>query len=964
MAFACTLWAQGRTITGTVTDAETGETVPGANVIEQGTTNGTTTDFDGKYSLQVPDGATLVVTFVGYAQQEVAIGNRSVIDVQLAVDVEQLAEVVVVGYGVQDKKEITSATVSLDAADFNVGNINDATTLLQGKVPGLSIYNKGGNPNANPTIRLRGISTVGQNTEPLVVVDGVIGASLNNVDPNDIESINVLKDGSAAAIYGSRGSSGVILVTTKSGKAGKVTASYNGYVAAATVLNEIDVMNRGEYLAAGGVDLGDETDWVDEVTRTGISHVHNVSVAGGSESTTYRLAANYRDIEGILEESGFEQINARANINHMALNDRLNLTFNMSMTNRESNFSFNEALRYAALYNPTAPIRFDNGSFFQAVLFDNFNPVAIIEQNTNIGKRRELNYNVKADFEIVEGLTWTANLAQQFTNNVNGEYYPSTSFFRGFNPGGQATRNADDFRFILFETYGTYDNSFGNVDLTVTAGYSFQEDEYERFNVTAGNFPSDALGFNILESSGDLVLGNRLIDINSEASPENRIIAFFGRVNLTFDNSIFFNASLRREGSSKLGPDNRWGTFPAFGLGVDLNNYLQLGGVSQLKVRAGYGVTGALPGPSGLSQDLWVYSLDAGGTVSFDRDGNTDLQWEQKAEFNFGVDFGLFDGRLSGAVDVYTRNITDFILERNVDVTVFPSGRRYENAGELKTSGAELSLNYDVLQTGPVTWNTGLLLSTYNTKLEDYINDEEMRANLGAPGQNGTNMIRVKVGEEIGQIWGPRFEGVDESNGAPTFADINGDGQVISDPAEALNPDADFEVLGSGLPTMELGWTNQLSIGRWDVNAFFRGAFGHSLVNTFRAFYEPIDPGAINSYNRVKSDKSVDGLEVAQYSSLYVEKADFFKLDNLTIGYNFNVSNNDFFSNARIYGNIQNAFVITNYAGIDPEPVLAASGPVANADAPGDADVLSPGIDRRNNYFTSRTFTIGVQVSF
>ena len=957
-------WSQSRTVTGRVTSQDDGTGIPGVNVVEKGTTNGSVTDVDGDYTINVSDNATLVFSFVGYSGQEVAVGNQSTVNITMTPDVTALQEVVVVGYGTQERKEITSSVVELNEEQFNRGNINDPTQLLQGKVPGLSVYNRGGDPNRTSTIRLRGISTVGANTEPLVVIDGVIGASLDNVDPNDIESINVLKDGSAAAIYGSRGSSGVILVTTKRGSGrGGLSTSYNGYVSAATTARTQPIMTPSKYVAAGGNDLGAETDWVDEVTRTGVSHVHNVALSGGSESTSFRVSTNFRNIEGVLKESGFDQINARANLNHSALNNKLRFDLNMALTNRSSNFSFNEALRYAVLFNPTAPVRFDNGDYYQAILFDNFNPVAILNQNVNEGKRKNLNYNAKIDYSLTNNLTLTANYGQQYENNLNGEYYSRNSLFRGLNRGGLARRYTSDRSFTLFEAYGTYSKNFGSLNLDLSAGYSFQEDQFEDFFLSLGNFPSDELGYYALETSGDRLSGlASLVDINSSRSPDSRIIAYFARANLTFDNAIFLNASVRREGSTKLGVDNQWGIFPAVGLGVDLNQYLDVNNVDVLKFRVGYGVTGSLPNETGLAQDLYNYDFQSGGTVTKARDANPDLKWEQKSEINLGIDFGL-GGKLYGALDLYTRDIKDFILERDVDVAVYPSGRRFENAGSLKTNGIELSLSYDALEFGQVRWNPGIVLSSYKTTLESFIIEQQMRADLGAPGQNGTNMIRVAVGEEIGQIWGPVFEGV-EGNGAPRFKDLNGDGTVISNQGSALLPEGDFQQLGTGLPSIEIGWTNQVTFKNWDFDAFFRGAFGHSLVNTFRAFYEPIDPGAINSYNRVITDLAVDGLTSAQFSSLYVEKADFFKLDNVTLGYNIRNSGSNVLRNFRIYANVQNAFVVTNYTGIDPEPVLQDYGAIDNGgfldlSTP---DVLAPGIDRRNSYFTATTFTFGVNI--
>jgi len=966
--------AQDFEVSGTVTDAEDGTPLPGVNIVLQGTSTGTSTNADGNYTLQIPSGdETLVVSFVGYITQQIPVNGRNTIDIELAPDVQMLDDVVVVGYGTQEEREITSSVTSIGSEEFNQGNISEPTKLLQGKVPGLSIYQKGGDPNSEPTIRLRGISTVGANTEPLVVVDGVSGASLDNVDPNDIESIDVLKDGSAAAIYGTRASSGVILVTTKQGTRGpgteaapNVQIDYNGYISSASVDNNQPVMTREEYIEAGGNDLGSNNDWQDLVTRNAISNVHNLSVSGGSATTRYRVSTNYRDTQGILEKSGFNQINARANISHTALDDRLDITLNASATKRESDFSFNEALRYAVLYNPTAPVRFDNGEYFQAILFDNFNPVAIVEQNINDGQRKNLNYNVQAEFDLIDEVSLSANFGQQFNSRSNGEFYPNNSFFRGLNRGGLARRFFEDSEFTLFETFANYVDSFEDFNVNVTAGYSFQEDFVENLTLELGNLPSNELGYYGIDLSGDRVLGRTSnVFVDSFASPDERIIAYFGRVNLTFRDNFFLNASIRREGSTKLGPENRWGNFPAASIGADVSSYLPWDTITQFKVRLGYGVTGALPGQSGLAQDLFEYTFDGPGTVSKVRDANPDLKWEEKAEINLGVDYGLFDDRLTGSFDVYQRNIEDFILEVAVPTSDFISGTQVQNAGELQTRGLEFSANYAAIQDADVLWNTGIVFSTYKTTLEEFIIDEQTRANLGSPGQNETNLIRVAEGEEIGQIWGPVFSGEVAGDGSPIMEDLNNDGELLVSQGDALSEDGDFKQLGNGIPDFEIGWTNRVNYKNWELNAFFRGAFGHSLVNTFRAFYEPIDPGAINSYNRVITDKAVDGLTVAQFSSLYVEKADFIKLDNLTLAYNFDMSESNLFRSIRAYLNAENVFTITNYTGIDPEPVLQDFGAVGNGDRQAAfPDVLSPGIDRRNNYFTARTFTLGINVGF
>ena len=968
-----------RTISGTITDAGNGEPLISATVVVLGTSTGTITDFDGKYSLDVPSDATqLEISYTGYATQTVEIGASTVIDVALSAGTI-LDEIVVTGYGTQKEKEITSSVVEVGVEDFNQGVISDPAQLLQGKVAGLQVYNRGGDPNQQATIRLRGLSTVGANVQPLVVIDGVIGASLQNVDPNDIDNISVLKDGSAAAIYGSRGSSGVIIVTTKRGsKSKELQWSYNGQVSTESPVNTVSILNPTEFVAAGGTDLGSQTDWVDAVTENPISHNHGIAVSGGvGNNSNFRISANIREKNGILRNTGFDQINTRLNFSSSAFNDKLKVNFNTSFTQRDQQNGYDEALRYAILYNPTAPILGANspfpfnsdqfGGFFETLgLFDSFNPVAIAEQNRNVTERREFNYNVGLAYNLVEGFTVNLNIAQQRTDISTDQYAPTTANFRG-NASSPIRKGLAEFyeannTFSLYEIYGTYVTDLGNGDLKITGGYSFQQDNFDDVFFSLGDFPNNDLDFsNLIESSQDLQNAG-FIDANSSASPDNRIIAFFGRANLTINDAIFVNASIRREGSSRLGRDDRWGWFPAFGVGVDLNKYLAIDNVDLFKVRLGFGVTGALPAESGLAQEIREIVNDGQtGAVSTQlvRAANPELKWEEKAELNLGVEFA--SGRFSGTLDLYNRDIEDFILERTVDAAVFGVDRRFENAGRLNTQGLELALNYDVVQNTNLNWNTGIVLSTYRTELEEYILDGEVRGNLGAPGQNGTFMVLVRPGEEIGNIWGPVFESVD-AEGNPVFADLNGDGQVIAAQDRALDPDADFQNLGNGIPDLELGWTNQLTFGDWSVNAFFRGAFGHSLVNTFRAFYEP-RLSTQTSYNFVNTELAVDGLTAARFSSLYVEKADFFKLDNLTISRRFNI-NNSGFKSATISLTATNPFVITSYTGTDPEPNFVDTGAEDNGNISDVQDVLAPGIDRRNNYFAARSFILGLNLNF
>ncbi len=976
-----------QTVTGTVSDAS--GPLPGVNVLVKGTTTGSVTDFDGNFQINAVKGDVLVFSFVGYKSKEVAVTGTKV-DVTLTEDAAQLDEVVVVGYGSTTKKEITSAVTKVGEEEFNRGTINNPSELLQGKVAGLSIYNKGGNPNEDAVIRLRGISTVGSNSQPLIVIDGVIGASLNNIDPSDIDSMTVLKDGSAAAIYGSRGSSGVIIVTTKRGKSGKTSVSYNGSVASASISNSIDRLNGDQFAAAGGTDLGNRTDWLDLVTRNAVSSIHNVAIDGGYDNTNFRLSTNFRDAEGILQKSGFKQFNTRLQATTTMLDDKLKIDFNASYTKRDSDFGFNEALRYAMMYNPTAPVYgVDSpypfnpvpfGGYFETLgLFDSFNPVSIINQNTNTGQRNEFTYSANFKYSVSDAISLNALYSEQESKYTNKEYYKTTSLFRGNATSpfrkGLARLNTGDDKSKLFEFYGDLGlDPTDKLNLKFTGGYSWQEQTSSNYFLSVGDFPNDNISYlDALEWAQDQKTAGQFT-VDSNRSPENRIIAFFARVNATFDNAIYFNASLRREGSTKLGENNQWGTFPAVGLGVDLNKYLELSGVDLFKVRLGYGVTGSLPSASGLAQGGYGPAGDLLSSVAT-RQPNPDLSWEEKAETNFGIEFN--SGRLSTTLDIYSRKVSDFILGRTItsddlpDGTILISNFQIRNSGELSTKGFELGLNYDIVKTADLTYNSGLVLSSYKSTL-DRFDTRTLRGNLGAPGQNDTNVILVSEGEAIGEIWGPVFTG-EVVDGSQVLADVNGDGtlqtaQVIGNAIDADGDgvrDGDLTKLGKGIPDFELGWSHAIKYKNWDVNAFFRGAFGHSLVNNFRVFYEP-RVGSQGSYNYVNTKYADPAIQNAKFSSLYVEKADFVKLDNLSVGYTFDLGDdNKYFKDIRLSLSGQNLFTITGYTGGDPEPSLQDKGSVDNGGFLGaTADPLTPGIDRRYNYFASRTITFGVNVNF
>ncbi len=964
-----------QTVSGKVTAAEDGSGIPGVNVLEKGTANGTVSDSDGNYRINVAANATLVFSFVGYASQEVSVGSQSVINASLQSDVTALSEVVVVGYGTQEKKELTSAVTSLKPEDFNKGTVNDPVQLLQGKVAGLNITRAGGDPNGGFNIRLRGVGTIGANVEPLIVIDGIIGGSLSTVDPNDIASIDVLKDGSAAAIYGSRGGSGVILVTTKSGKAGRVQVDYNGSYAIENVNNSISVMTAEEYRQVPGhIDLGATTNWLDVITRQGNAQVHNLALSGGTASTTYRASLNIRDTQGVGLKSGFEQLNGRISLTQKALKDRASFNVTLSSTTKDAQLGNAASFNYGILANPTMPV-YDNtttsptaggnyGGYAERDIFDFFNPLSIVEQNERDKKETRQLASVRGEYDfsdLVEGLRFSMFYSAQRESDFYGSYNKKTAKFGGRNGLGFASRSTDQRVNELFETTVNYDKSFGNTNLALLGGYSYQDFFNEGFGMSGGNFLTDAFTYNNMAAALDF--DNGLGNVYSYAN-SNKLVAFFGRANVNIGGNYFVSASARYEGSSRFGENNKWGLFPAVSGGVTLSNLIDIPTVNSLKLRASYGVTGNQPGSSYISLQTFgkvgnfFYNGAYGPSYGPSSNANPDLKWETKAEIDFGFDFAMLNNKLTGTFDYYTRTTSDLILPVNVPVPPNFVGQTQVNIGELKNSGFELALNYAAITKQDFTWSVGGNIGTYNTQVVSLKNDVYnfaetgvlYRASMGSPGQSAVQLVRVKEGDPLGQLWGAIYDGVNP-DGTYKFIDVNGDGAV--DPTS----DDDRSVIGNGLPTATFGFNNSFTYKKFDMNIFFNGALGHELLNSYRAFYENNETTTINNWNIVNTKHYDPSVTKANVNSIHVEKADFIRLNNMSIGYNVPVKSGAAVRNFRIYVAGQNLFTLTNYTGVDPEVRYADTDPDPD-------DGLSPGIERRSTYFTTRTFTFGVNLGF
>jgi len=979
-------FGQQRTVTGKVT-SEDGSPLPGVNIVVQGTTQGTMSDNQGNYSISVPGpDAVLSFSFISYTTQNVTVGSRSTIDVQLKSAVSELGQVVVVGYGTQRKKEITSSITSVNADEFNKGNVETPVQLIQGKVAGLSISKAGGDPNGSYDIRLRGLNTIGANQGPLVVIDGVIGGSLDNVDPNDIESINVLKDGSAAAIYGTRGSSGVILVTTKKGRKGTAVVDYNVYVTAQTVAKNTPVMNSTEWRALRdevnqgsenpvGTDFGDNTDWFKAIEQTGISQVHNLSMSGGTDQTSYRASVNYRDVQGIMIHTGNSQLNGRINITQKAINNKLTFDLNMGATEKTIQYGFDNAFRYATIYNPTAPIKSSDpaydiyGGYFQQVLFDYYNPVAILELDKNEGKTRLFDLSLKGTYEIVKGLTVDAFYSLQNTGDLNGQYRDSHDYWGGMNRNGLASRSANQHSSRLFESTVHYQGDIASsVNLSALGGYSYQDFTNEGFYAQGGDFITDDFTFNNLGAALDFKNGKGTI---TSYKNSNKLIAFFGRVNLDINGMWFVSASARYEGSSRFGSAEKWGLFPAISGGVDISSLLNVSFIDNLKLRANYGITGNRPSESYLSllrlgpQGNFYYNGAFVPGYSPVSNANADLKWEKKGEFDAGFDFSLWKSKLSGSFDFYTRTTTDLLFQYNVPVPPNLYSQAWLNLGKIKSSGLEMSLTYNAINKSDFTYSLTLtpsyILENILVSLSGTFNGADLKygvqdlGDMGSPGQNQTPLVRVEEGKPIGQLLTFVYEGID-ADGNFIFKDVNGDGQIDA---------SDRTITGNGLPKFLIGWGNTMTYKNWDLNIFFRGVFGHDLINSFRGFYEV--PAYISSYNLPKTaadmrNSSGELLKVTSgtLSSLYVENASFVSLDNMALGYSFSLPKSSVFSKIRLYLAGNNLFYITNYKGVDPNPRYVDEA----TDLGTYNNPLVPGIDRRNTWFRARSITFGANVTF
>lgn len=962
-------------VRGVIKD-ETGEPIIGATVRVKGKSEGTVSDFDGNFSLDVTGDNTLQISYIGYQTQEIAIGKQHHFSIVLEEDKKILNEVVVIGYGTQKKGDITSSVGSVKSEDFTAGAINDAGQLIQGKIAGLSVTNPSGNPVGGTEISLRGNTTIlGASTNPLILIDGVPG-DFNTVAPEDIESIDVLKDGSAAAIYGSRGTNGVVLITTKKSKGNNINeVQYSGYLSLSTIAKKPDFCDANDYrqqikdgLRDAAWDLGDNTNWIDAITRTGLSHVHNISFKGGNAQTNYIFNVNYRNLQGIFKRSDKEEFQGRAEVNHSMFDDKLRFNFQLlgnqtDYTATSDGGSFNTySWRQALIHNPTEPIKNADGSWHENTgIFNYDNPVSRIYECDGEQKISQTRFSSNITLAPIKELTFNALFSYDKINQEGG-YYETKKHISNVRDGmnGYASTGGSSTVTKLVELTAQFHKNFGDHTIQALAGYSYQESTYSNQYERNYNFPTD------LYSWHNIGVGQALKEgLGTEYSYwlDTNLIGFFGRLNYNYKNRYLLMASVRHEAASQLaGTDKPWGTFPSVSLGwrITEEKFMKNQKVfDDIKLRAGYGVTGSQPSQSFLGVpllgygDYYLYNGQWIRALQPTQNSNDKLKWEEKHEYDIGADFSVLNYRLNVSIDWYYRLIKGLLYDYSVPSPPNLYTTTRANVGEMSNNGLEIMVNAIPVQTKDIKWETTITFSTNSNKLKSLSNDLYQTSSdyfmsgwIEEPIKTESHIVRI--GHKVGDIYGFKVVDVDES-GKWIYLDKNGNRVNYDDFTHSFE---DKQILGNGVPKWYLGFNNQFRYKNFDLAINMRGAFGFQIMNGMRMFYENRSRQDWNrlrsAYDKVFGKAVLNTLCSEEFNSYYVENGDYWKIDNITLGYSFSKINK-WIKALRLYASVNNAITITGYKGIDPE--VSTSG-------------LAPSYDNRDSYPHTRAFTFGMNVTF
>lgn len=989
MAFLPAL-AQNSWVSGTVTD-EKGEALIGVTVRIEGTSTGTATDIDGKYRLDGAFGKTLSFSYVGYQPQSVK-ATSNVLDIVMHDDNKVLDEVVVVGYGTMKRKDLTGSITTVNSKDLNVGAYTDPGQLLQGKVPGLVVV-QNSDPNGGVnSITLRGASTLNGSTKPLYVVDGIPGVELNLIPPADIESIDVLRDASATAIYGSKAANGVIIITTKRGADGPARVSYQGYVSWEKIANDHDMMTASElrsYADRHGItlnnDLGYDTDWADETQRTGFATNHNISISGGGKSTNYTASVNYSKRDGIIKGVGNNLFTARAYLETKTLKDRLTIGVGVNGNIRNEwgvprNTDGKSAYNAMYYYSPLVPVRNEDGSWYSDLsISQNYNPLIMINEDRSMSTFKRYQVTGKASLKIIEGLLLNANFSYSNNSKDYRDYYSHNSETNKRN--GETSRDYYTDINKLMEVYANYDREFAEKHkLSIMAGYSWeQSDNKDGFGARGYNFYDDILGWNNIGMANDWDTD----PVWANVKATKRMISYYGRVNYSFMSRYIVQAAIRRDGASTFGANHRWATFPSASVAWRLSDEEWMHGVSEvadLKLRAGWGQSGNSDGFDIYTSRFYYQGgarfdyvdPDTGETQSYKsinaaRNQNDDLKWETTTMLNLGLDFAFLGGRINGTVEYYNKTTKDMIWDYAVSTTRYPVGTLTANVGKMRNRGIEVSINAVPVQ-GPLTWSTSLNFS-HNKNTIVSISDPSAgftagilnRYNPNLPGASLATTQRILEGQPIGTFYMWEWAGYD-ANGNSVFytydkanedtngerlRDENGNYILTSTPEEK-----DRVIVGNAQPKLTMGWNNNLTWRNWDFNLFFTGVFGQKIFNEPRAYFGYVSNVSLgkNVLADIESYQNPNDGYSAMPSDRWLEDGSYFKLATVTLGYTFRNCFNGWLNDIRLYVSANNVFTITKYKGRDPEICL---------------DGLEPGHDTRSDHYPrTRQILVGATINF
>ena len=954
-----TATAQNITATGKVVDKNQ-EPLIGATVRIVGAQGGTITGMDGDFSLSCPSNSTLEISFVGYISQKVNAGTR--LSIVLQEDAIALEETVIVGvgYGTMRKSDLTGAITSVNAKDMKQGIITSAEQLLQGKVAGLSVVQSSGAPEAGASIRLRGGTSLSASNGPLVVVDGIPGVDFNSVQPSEIVSIDVLKDASAAAIYGSRGANGVIIVTTNRAASDTEQKSiqYNGYVAIGQVAKHMDLLSADQWRAyvrennvGQAIDYGADTDWQKELERTAISHSHNVAISNSRKDNGYRASITYQNNQGVIVRNSMNRLAGSLAAYQTGWNGRLRIEAGINANFDSWHPIDNRIFERMTNLNPTFPVYDQNGDFAQIGGTNTENPVEINANRADDQKRhRFLGYG-KVELDLVKGLKAVANGSYEYQSTEGGLYKPTYAMMEGKSEKGWGQRTYAKYTNKQIETYLNYDLELARIHrMNFMAGYSYLINVYDGFGSSRSGFDTDAFLYNNLAAGSDFRAG----DVYSYKG-EAKLASFFGRINYNLMGKYMLTATLRRDGSSRFGTNHKWGTFPSVSLAWRISDEAFMESttswLNNLKLRAGYGVTG---NQAGIGEYKSLAVLSADGASYYDaasgtwkksyvqaQNVNPNLKWESTAQLNIGLAVGIFN-RINGTIEFYHKKTSDLLWTYPVPQPPYQVGTMLANVGDLVNKGIEVSLSANILRQKDLTLDANVTFAYNDQEITKLSNDAYQAVGLqagslhGLRGMSGMYSQIIKEGYPSGAFYGPKCSGIDS------------DGNYIINRDEDGKPINEY--LGSAQPKFNLGFGMNLTYRDFDFSFAGYGMFGQKVLNATRmAMFDPTRLPAQN----VPDDFLESGIKSDPvFSSYFVENGSFFRLQSVTLGYTLPGVKKIGLEKIRFYLTGENLFCITGYSGIDPEVSLP------------DNVLEGPGIDRFNSYPRPRTFSLGVNISF